>query len=637
MPDIAKAKRNVSKMLSGGASEQEIDTYLKSEGLSAEHLRGEKVPYTSVKENLTAPTRQAVDKVKDRFGKMLQGKDKGPSLGDLAAVPLSVLSAPVNAVSRPVSQALVNSGLPIYDQRLSQLIQQNPFNYKPKQVKGKEAEDMLNTDIGMALSSGMPGRGSVGRSGPQIPQGLKTVKPKTPTEKALRRLIADQNLGTAKAKAAQFEEAGITDFRPIDILDDNARARTMAAAARKTPARAKVNELADQDRLNFGGRVGAQISRNISSTPRNVEDVISELEDVQSQAARTNYAGPYQTPVKVDEPVLNALNSDEGRKAIESALQVARERPGGDPAMTGLNELQRTIASPGLRDGGPYGIAEPRLPEIPASVLDRIQIAMRQRSKNLLKGENANAALAGVVGNRRKAVNSILDSVPGLQDARNVYAGQQRVIDATELAPNALKGGYGPEIDQATAGIDLADLAPARDALAREMQRRLGERISSAPSTAKMFTADEPMSRIASYTGPKSAQKFSDATRLELERLNNINAVAPDKGLKSLAVAEDDLQTAHDLADVSRAGIASMFGGKLHAAFIGMKLWARHMGMNDKEAEILAQLAVDPTKTAQVIKALSGKYGVAKATKLTAAAKAYAAESAASNMNEVNQ
>lgn len=39
MPDIAKAKRNVARMIDGGASEQEIDSYLSSEGLSAEALR----------------------------------------------------------------------------------------------------------------------------------------------------------------------------------------------------------------------------------------------------------------------------------------------------------------------------------------------------------------------------------------------------------------------------------------------------------------------------------------------------------------------------------------------------------------------------------------------------------------------
>lgn len=39
MPDIAKAKRNVKRMVDGGASEQEIDAYLGAEGLNAEQLR----------------------------------------------------------------------------------------------------------------------------------------------------------------------------------------------------------------------------------------------------------------------------------------------------------------------------------------------------------------------------------------------------------------------------------------------------------------------------------------------------------------------------------------------------------------------------------------------------------------------
>jgi hypothetical protein len=39
MPDIAKAKRNVGRMIDGGASEREIDQYLASEGLSAKDLK----------------------------------------------------------------------------------------------------------------------------------------------------------------------------------------------------------------------------------------------------------------------------------------------------------------------------------------------------------------------------------------------------------------------------------------------------------------------------------------------------------------------------------------------------------------------------------------------------------------------
>ena len=40
MADIAKAKRNVARMIDGGATEQEIDSYLASEKLSAAQLRG---------------------------------------------------------------------------------------------------------------------------------------------------------------------------------------------------------------------------------------------------------------------------------------------------------------------------------------------------------------------------------------------------------------------------------------------------------------------------------------------------------------------------------------------------------------------------------------------------------------------
>ena len=629
MPDTSRIKRNITKMIESGAPSHEIDAYVASEGVTPEILRGEKVPYTSVQENLTAPTRQAVDKVKGRFGKMLKGQDKGPSLGDLAAVPLSVLGAPMNAVTRPIAQAVTNSGLSLYDQRLSHLITQNPFTYAPKQVKGKEAEDMLNTDIGTALSSGMPARGAVGRSGPQIPQGLKVAKAKTPTEKALRRLIADQNLGTAKAKASQFEEAGITDYRPIDILDDNARARAMAYAARKTPARSQINKLADQERVDFGGRVSKHIERNISDTPQDAEDVIKALYEEQGQTARQKYGPQYDNSrVRLEPDQLGVINLPEAQKALRASEYVNRNDITPNPTVSqGLQDLRGAATN-----AGDFSPSKPA--RIPASVLDRIQIALRERASDLY--ENGSRTLGSKVNTQRKLINSWLDDVEGLKEARTTFANQQRVIEAAEAAPNALRAGNGNEIFQATQGLDLDQLAPARNVLSREMQRRLGERVSSAPSNAEAFTATEPMQRIAAYTGPEAAQRFSNATGLELERLRNLNAVAPGKGLKSLAVAEDDLKTAQDLSDVSRAGIATVFGNKFHAGFIALKLWAKHMGVSNKDAELLAQIAVDPTKSGDVIKALSGKYGVAKATKLTAAAKAYAAESAASNMNEEN-
>jgi hypothetical protein len=52
MADIAKAKRNVARMIDGGASEREIDSYLASEGLNAAQLRGAKPNYAPPKREM---------------------------------------------------------------------------------------------------------------------------------------------------------------------------------------------------------------------------------------------------------------------------------------------------------------------------------------------------------------------------------------------------------------------------------------------------------------------------------------------------------------------------------------------------------------------------------------------------------
>lgn len=631
--DIAKAKRNVARMIAGGASESEIDGFLESQGLSAAHLRGEKVPYTSVQENFTKPITNSANTVKQKWDAMMKdktGRERGPGLGDLANVVMSPMVGASDVVTRPAAQWLTNTlGAPktrstTIPEQLQSLVKDKRFLPFEVPTNASEFENKLNSDIGMALSMGMPGKGAVGRVGPQIPQGLRAVKGATDEERVIRKLIKTQKLGDVKAKVEAAAKQGI-ELSPVDIVDNIGRARMMKAAAMNTPGRIKVADAADQAVVNFPDRVSKQVRRNISKTPRGPEAVAQELEDIQGQMAREGYREPYQQPLQLDNRLLGALKSEEGHRAIDEALKVARERPEGDPAMQGLSDISRMM-QPRYNQGGMHNLAEVQMPSVPASVLDRIQIALRQRSKNLLKGENANAALAGTVRGRRNIVNAALDEVSGLQEARGNYAMSQKIIDAAEGAPMALRPGTTEELGQLTQGLDMNALAPARDVLAHEMIGKLGERTSAAPGTAKMMLSPQPQERMGMLVPQENLANFSAGTQIELDRLKHITDIAPDRGLKALLVANEDMSKAQDLGDFARAGLASTSPvGKIHAAFIGMKAFARHMGMSTKEAEILSTLAIDPTKTAEVVRALSTRYGTPKAIKLTMAAKAYAA------------
>lgn len=59
MPDIAKVKRNVKRMVDGGASEQEIDGYLGTEGVSAEQLRAPALPQPTQAAPVASPQSQS--------------------------------------------------------------------------------------------------------------------------------------------------------------------------------------------------------------------------------------------------------------------------------------------------------------------------------------------------------------------------------------------------------------------------------------------------------------------------------------------------------------------------------------------------------------------------------------------------
>jgi hypothetical protein len=655
MADIEKARRNVRRMVDGGASEQEIDGYLASQSLKASDLKP--VKFTNPVENFMEPVRKAFD-VKQQ---MKEGR--GFDFLEAATSPITGLS---NIVTKPLAQAAVKAGVPVYKTDLMS-------KTGVQQPQGNEAADTLSGQIQGALGTLMPSKTGVGLRGPQVPQAQ--IRKLTDVEQAIKRLTRRQNVADVVRRKNEFEAVGI-EPTPLDVLDEASHGRVAAAAARQTPARQTVQTAVDTARRQFPDRMDAQVSRTIHADPRELEPVVKDLKKIRRATAEETYAGPYAEELSVPAEVVNALKSNSGRSAIDDAFGVAQERM-GDPNVRGLETLQREMqqSTPTLRPNTSvkevqspvvdpllnarsdpeyssttrlsrsqlptnqdyFGVGSPReTPPIRASVLDRIQIAMRQKAENLMKGENANPSMAGAVSDRRKVINSYLDNVPGLGEARDVYRQQSRQIGAAEEAPNAFKLGSDTDITNAVQGLTPEQLEPSRQVLSQMLKNRLGQGIGSAPGVAERFEAPAVKRRIGQFAGDDRAEALAEASRLELERLRNLQQVSPRRFGAQSSIAEQDAvsEAAQAGGDMLAIGGAVMTGRPAAAVVSSLKLWARGLGMSDKEAELIATIAVDPAQTKNVLRALTTKYGPAKATKIVTQARIVAAQNAANMENQ---
>ncbi|WP_454760576.1 hypothetical protein [Caulobacter segnis] len=298
MPDIAKAKRNVSRMIDGGASEQEIDTYLSSEGLSAAELRSAPsspppqqaprgVAYTNPVENFVEPVAGAWRNVAGKFGSMLDARtpqevrsNRGPGIGDLAGLITSPLAGVQNVVTKPMAQGVVNSGLQAYQPRSLADGVKDIFSGRapapPRKLNGQEAVQRINTDIGAALAGAMPARGSVGLAGPQVPQGYRPPpKVKAPTSDA-------QILKSVGVQTTIPQRMGPGAKKLEDLA---ARAPVMETAISGARAR-QVEQLNRGVALKALEPVGGKIPKDVKPGFDMVQHVDDELSKVYDQAIK---------------------------------------------------------------------------------------------------------------------------------------------------------------------------------------------------------------------------------------------------------------------------------------------------------------------------------------------------------------
>lgn len=273
--------------------------------------------------------------------------------------------------------------------------------------------------------------------------------------------------------------------------------------------------------VTHGDRVAADlqdnaIARTRALTPdtRPANVVADDLKATQGNLATEQYRAPYQTQVPVPDEVMSALSDAPGASAMRAARADALER----------REASQVAEIDALLSGKPP-------PTVSAATLDRIKIAMGERGGKLSRA--GNNARAGGSFERKNDVDSALENVPQLAEARQTYRDYHARRDALDVgatglnaAPDdfaaslaALRGGS-PEVN-ANAGI----------AYRQSMTDAIGKPTESATGLLNRLSSSTNQGRnLAETFGADNAGNYQESIGNMVDQVNNARFINPNTG-----------------------------------------------------------------------------------------------------------
>jgi hypothetical protein len=131
--------------------------------------------------------------------------------------------------------------------------------------------------------------------------------------------------------------------------------------------------------------------------------------------------------------------------------------------------------------------------------------------------------------------------------------------------------------------------------------------VSAAPGVARRIaTAREVQARTRALLPEQDARAFERAMQLELEKVTNARYINPNSGSATASRMQDATEIAGDVAATVVQGAA---GHPVGAALSAAKLWLRGQGLNRREAEALARLAVTPGRADAALTRLTAQVG----------------------------
>lgn len=323
----------------------------------------------------------------------------------------------------------------------------------------------------------------------------------------------------------------------MNLGGENTRRLLRAAAgkggAANTQAVQNVNQLA-------ADLQGSVIDRTRQLTPgeqRPAGQFAKDIAETRGNLASQQYAGPYQTPLRVTPQPNDPLMGAPGRSALMRARAAAEARR-DFPQMQQIDELLASMES-----GAPVDVS--------AGALDRARIAMGNTGRSLSEDPKTRDIAGGYFG-READIDALLASVPELQPARQTFRGMTGQERAVELGrdnafsdPNAYQDELRRLMEMQTpvdnpfpvSGEDIRGAAGV--GLRDDIIRNVGAPTEGATGFLNRLSTGTNTGRVLEETFPGQAQGYREGVGQLVQQLNDARFVSPNTGSQTATRLEE--------------------------------------------------------------------------------------------------
>ena len=398
-----------------------------------------------------------------------------------------------------------------------------------------------------------------------------------------------------------FRSAGL-EPSIIDIGGENLRATVRAAASGEGRGRQLATDYLEGVQASVGPRT---IERARRLTPGEDRDSITLAGDL-TAARRTEadqlYGNAYNQEIEVPAEVIRTLRGDEGAAAIAEARRIAALE-NDDAAVAALDAL--SVADLDAR------------PVATGKALEYVRAAYADAAAN------TEGRLASAFQGRVDVLDSGLDAIPELREARQAYSLASQQIDAVGGVPDRLgvqrlgrpnrrpqnalttnSDRYAAYVEGLPPEAQAANQVYQRDRIIESLGRaregavgplntlRAGSSLPAGPNAPIV-------ARNLEATFPGQGQQFQQDINLAREQVSNAAFVAPNTGPKTANVladtAAEGMQTAANVAT----------GGKAAVIRLAVENAIRRVGLNEGEREAIVSLGIGSADELQRIAALA--------------------------------
>jgi hypothetical protein len=381
----------------------------------------------------------------------------------------------------------------------------------------------------------------------------------------LREALKADGLDEAQLRTAiqQWTQSGVTpEF--LNIAGENTRALIRTAGS-QGPARQATQKYRNTTVASIPNRA---IERANALTPGETRRPAQFVADTVTQRrtdANVRYAGPNSTPVEINGEMARAMRGNTGRAAIAEARRVAEIN--GDTAV--MNELDQL-------PGGDLS----SFPPMTARTLDKVRGALRDMGT--AEAPTSRGAAGGYRG-RVEQMDTGLDAVPGLREARQHYRAQSQGIEAAEGGASVM--GPRSEFEPEIAGIanNPFGMAGARIRERQALRDKFGTRDQVKAVLDDIASAPDVRPNLRQLYG-EEGDRFANAAGNLSAKQEQANFIAPNTNSQTFSRGQDD----EGMFGAVRTAM-EMFGGSIRPI---IERLGRGLTITERERSLLVQLGI---------------------------------------------